>query len=311
MLSTIVVNNPTDTPVAGQIDLREAIGQANTNGGIESITFDKTVFNTPQTINLTGGQLELSDTTGAETITGPNKGVTISGGGLSRVFQVDGQVTASVSELTITGGNTAGSGGGGGGGLSNYGTTTVTNCTLNGNTARGNGGGVQNDGTLALSNCTVSDNSTDSLFGGGLFNADGTLALTNCTVSGNSAYEGGGLSGYSLSAAILTNCTVSGNTAFAYGGGLLALRAAGTPTLANTIVAGNLDSEGRHDVAGVVISQGNNLIGEADFSFGWVGSDLTGTNAQPLNAELATLGNYGGPTQTIPLLPGSPAIGAG
>jgi hypothetical protein len=33
LLSTIVVNNPTDTPVAGKIDLRQAIIQANTNGG--------------------------------------------------------------------------------------------------------------------------------------------------------------------------------------------------------------------------------------------------------------------------------------
>ena len=53
LLSTIVVNNPTDTPVAGQIDLRQAIAQANTNGGDETITFDKTVFKTPQTITLT------------------------------------------------------------------------------------------------------------------------------------------------------------------------------------------------------------------------------------------------------------------
>ena len=30
LLSTIVVNNPTDTPVAGLTDLRQAIDQANT-----------------------------------------------------------------------------------------------------------------------------------------------------------------------------------------------------------------------------------------------------------------------------------------
>ena len=105
LLSTIVVNNPTDTPVKGQIDLRQAIVQANTNGGAETITFDKTVFKTPQTINLTGGQLELSDTTGTETITGPKAGVTVSGGGNSRVFQVDANVTASISGMTITGGS--------------------------------------------------------------------------------------------------------------------------------------------------------------------------------------------------------------
>ena len=39
--------------------------------------------------------------------------------------------------------------------------------------------------------------------------------------------------------------------------------------------------------------------------------DLTGTVARPLNALLSALGNYGGPTQTIALLPGSPAIGTG
>ena len=57
LLSTIVVNNPTDTPVAGETDLRQAIALANTNGGAESITFDKTVFNTPQTINLDSHRL--------------------------------------------------------------------------------------------------------------------------------------------------------------------------------------------------------------------------------------------------------------
>ena len=58
-------------------------------------------------------------------------------------------------------------------------------------------------------------------------------------------------------------------------------------------------------------SAGHNLVAETDGSSGWVSSDLTGTAAHPLNALLAALGNYGGPTQTIALLPGSPAIGTG
>ena len=44
------------------------------HGGAETITFDSTVFKTPQTITLTQGQLELSDTTGTETITRPGRG---------------------------------------------------------------------------------------------------------------------------------------------------------------------------------------------------------------------------------------------
>ena len=114
LLSTIVVNNPTDTPVAGETDLRQAIALANTNGGAESITFDKTVFNTPQTINLDPalGQLELSDQTGTETITGPRAGVTIKGnyttpGVTNSVFEIEPGATATISGLTITGGNNA------------------------------------------------------------------------------------------------------------------------------------------------------------------------------------------------------------
>jgi len=85
----------------------------------------------------------------------------------------------------------------------------------------------------------------------------------------------------------------------------------GTATLGNTIVAGNTASASGPDALGTVASQGNNLVGETDGSSGWVSSDLTGTIATPLNPLLAPLGNYGGPTQTMALLPGSPAIDAG
>ena len=177
---------------------------------LTTITFDPTVFADAQTITLTGGQLELSNTTGTETITGPAAGVTVSGGGLSRVFQVDSGVTASISGLTITGGSTTGNGGG----LYNDGgTTTLTNCTVSGNSASATAAACSTArGTTTLTDCTVSGNSAsanggglynyrrhdhaDQLHrqrqlrrhdGGGLFNYRGTTTLTNCTVSGNSA----------------------------------------------------------------------------------------------------------------------------
>ena len=40
LLSTFVVNNPTDTPVADETDLRQAIAQANATAGANTITFD-------------------------------------------------------------------------------------------------------------------------------------------------------------------------------------------------------------------------------------------------------------------------------
>ncbi len=114
--------------------LRAAIDGANAMAGADTINFDTSgVFSTAQTITLGGTQLELTDTTGATTITGPAAGVTVSGGGLSRVLQVDSLVTASISGLTISGGNAGASGNGGG--LANFGNTTLSNCTLSGNSA--------------------------------------------------------------------------------------------------------------------------------------------------------------------------------
>ena len=115
----------------GTTSLREAITFANAIPG-QTITFDATVFASAQTITLSRGQLELSNTSGTETITGPAAGVTVSGGGASRVFQVDKGVTASISGLTITDGN---AGNFAGGGVLNYGTITLTNCTIAGNAA--------------------------------------------------------------------------------------------------------------------------------------------------------------------------------
>ena len=143
--------------------LRWAVGQANSAGGAETIAFDQKAFKTPQTITLAGTQLRVvRHGTGTETITSPKAGVTVSGGGLSRVFQVNGGVTATLSGLTITGGSAV------------------------------NGGGLYNDnGTATLIDCTVSGNSVTDR-GGGVYNFKGLAKLTNCTVSGNSASEGGG-----------------------------------------------------------------------------------------------------------------------
>ena len=159
---------------------------------------------------------------------------------------------------------------------------SVVDSTISGNTAV-NGGGIANGGpdTLSLTNNTITGNSVTGS-GGGLYNYEGTITLTNCTVSGNSAAAGGGIA-----------------------------NVGGAVTIGSTIAAVNTATASGPDAYGTFASQGNNLIGETDGSSGWVGSDLTGTIAQPLNPSLAPLENYGGPTETMPLLPGSPAIGAG
>ena len=71
LLSSFVVSNTNDS---GTGSLRQAIVDANARSGANDITFDPTAFASAQTITLTSGQLELSDTSGTETIYGPGGG---------------------------------------------------------------------------------------------------------------------------------------------------------------------------------------------------------------------------------------------
>ena len=108
--------------------------------------------------------------------------------------------------------------------------------------------------------------------------------------------------------------TVADNSA-PTGGGIFTAATADNPattTLVNTIVARNFAADGTtpSDLAGTVAAGShNNLIGT-----GGSGGLTDGTNANLVgvaNPGLGVLGNYGGPTQTIPLLPGSLALDAG
>jgi fibronectin-binding autotransporter adhesin len=301
LLSTFPVTNNAVDDVNTTGTLRWAIAQANAATSASAIEFE--LGSTPATITLTQGQLELINTTDATTIyDGPGEGaVTVSGNNASRVFRVDSGVTASISGLTITGGSSSGNGGG----LVSYGTTTLTNCTVSGNSAH-TGGGLWNSGTTTLTDCTVSGNSVASgRGGGGLYNHGGTLTLTNCTVSGNLGHSRAAGVATSNGILTLTNCTVSGNSGTGVEG--LAAYGSSTTTLNNTIVAGN-SGGGFADVSGKM-SGSNNLIGSG-YPSGII-NGVDGNIVGVTNPLLAPLGNYGGPTQTMAELPGSPAIDAG
>jgi hypothetical protein len=98
---------------------------------------------------------------------------------------------------------------------------------------------------------------------------------------------------------MITNSTVTGNEV-----GILST----VPlTLGNTIVAGNSS----RDVNAMVTSLGYNLIGNGSQSSGYVDTDLVGTSDNPIDPLLGPLQNNGGPTPTMALLPGSPALDAG
>lgn len=60
-----------------------------------------------------------------------------------------------------------------------------------------------------------------------------------------------------------------------------------------------------------IVSQGSNLIGNGTSASGFIGSDQIGTSGSAINPLLNALANNGGPTQTMSLQGGSPAISKG
>jgi hypothetical protein len=312
LLSTWTVTDNSDSPTDTG-SLRYAI--ANAPSGT-TINFASTVTSP---IMLTNGTLTIKTNLDIE---GPGpQSLTIDGNHESGVFQTASGVTATIAGLTLADGTDRGI-------FNRRATLTVKNCNI-ANNSGGQGGGIYNlAGTLTLIDSTVSNNSAYE--GGGIFNI-GALTATNCTIWGNSATTIGGTYGpfgtsayrggggiFNGNTVTLINCTLSRNSAWR-GGGIDTRR--GGLTIANTIVAGNFLTHGnifRPDVnvhIGAaefsVRSLGYNLIGDTFGSSGWVGTDLTGGPQNPLDPRLATLANYGGPTPTIALLPGSPAIDAG
>jgi hypothetical protein len=211
---------------------------------------------------------------------------------------------------TCLGAHNAGDGGGARGGaiFADGGTMTVNTATFANNAAvGGNGGdGGQTDGGL---NCGM-HGAGGLAFGGAITNSNtatvnlkrGTLSLNNAQ-AGNTGVNQGGANKPPRLAAEGT------------GGGIRV--GPGSVTLENTIIAGNTAANGAGDttgapipgpnVDGAVTSNGHNLLGVATEATGFSGTgDLTGANPM-----LAALSDNGGPTQTMALTVGSPAIDAG
>jgi hypothetical protein len=225
-----------------------------------------------------------------------NIDATFSGGG--------GAGIANAGTLIVTGSTISANAGGGGNGILNYsaGTTTVSDSTVFGNTANTGGGIANQNGTVTVNNSTLAGNMGG--FGDGGVENLGMMAISNSTVFGNGAQGGGGGIGNGGTLTI-TNSTISGNTNTfgGRGGGVLN---DGTLNMHNTILAGNSDTGGAPDLSGALTSSGYNLVGNTQGGSGYDVTDLL--NVDP---RLGPLQDNGGPTQTMALMPGSPAIDAG
>jgi LPXTG-site transpeptidase (sortase) family protein len=308
---------------SGSGSLREALANACSSGAV--IDFDPSLSG--ETIHL-ASQLDVQGT--QLTIDGSALAIplTLSGEGNVRVLNAP---TASLilNSLIITQGQTSGNGGGvlgssltlknssvtashaaSGGGIYLVGSLNLVNSSVTGNTATGLGGGIYygtNLGSAAITGSTLAGNSAAS--GGGVyFLSSQTPVVTNSTLAGNNAsVDGGGI--YNQDGPItLTNVTLSDNSASGRGGGLfitdLGLNQA-ILNFSNTIIANSTSGGDCVIDSGSGISTNlNNLVGDGSCSTG--GSNFL--SGAPL---LGPLADNGGPTQTLALLAGSPAIDAG
>jgi Ca2+-binding RTX toxin-like protein len=196
---------------------------------------------------------------------------------------------------------------------------TVERALISNNSSVGAnaGGGIYlGTGSLTVRSSTISGNSADRGAGiDSIQSAANAVTIENSTISGNHAARvGGGISfqnplnnGARLD---VRSSTISGNTVATgtYGGGGIFVYA-GLTSLANTIVADNT-APVRPDIRtynpAFPVSAAFSLIENPADAAITGGPNITGQDP-----KLGVLGDNGGPTPTIPLLDGSPALDAG
>ena len=223
-------------------------------------------------------------------------------------------------------------------------TAEIDNCVVSDNAATSAGGGIAAYSALSTvplrrltaNNCTIRQNTAEGT-GGGVFISLGSGAIHTSTISANSAGIGGGL--YSTTFLTLNESTLSGNHATSWGGGVFhqqymkvsyctisdniaqtgggIYNLSGNSDVSTTIIAGNSNGNVVNNDGTITSEMGSNIIGDPDGN-GFLNDPnhadpaSTGDHTQTgvLNPLLAPLNDNGGPTQTMALLPNSPALDA-
>ena len=231
-----------------------------------------------------------------------------------------------------TGFQIAGNGGNArGGAIANFGTLALTRCTLVTNQAIGgvsgvgdttdydgyggdaSGGSIYSQGDIHLTNCTVYANralggnspiGNGYATGGGIRNNANALDLVTCTIATNLAFSGSGGGIYDAGpTGVYRNSTIVLNQSGRSGG----IYCAGAD-IGNCIIAANNNGGTGPDIEGNFLSSDYNLIRDGR---GWFNNGPITHTIIGLDPVLGPLQNNGGPTPTLALLQGSPAIDQG
>ncbi len=190
-------------------------------------------------------------------------------------------------------------------------TERISETTIAGNHSDDDGGGVfisnDDEASAELVASTVSGNSTSGA-GGGIALDGGAFRVANSTLAANTAaLEGGGIYASGSGRVSLNAVTLVRNSAGVAGGGLFFLEPGGF-AVQNSLIALNgatgLGDDCASDGDREFTSLGHNLLGaNADC----LGFDATGDFVNP-DPKLGQLKSNGGPTLTVALKKGSPAI---
>jgi Right handed beta helix region len=175
--------------------------------------------------NGTGQVLRISNREGAVVL----QRLRLTGGAVSNTRGAAIQHSGPMLQMTecTVAGNTATDGDGGGLDVGSSSTLEMTRCTVQGNhaTGTGSGGGIYTSGTTTLTDCLIEANSA-GLFGGGIEVSDGTTRLNGTTtVQGNHAdadlFSTGGGIDVSGTLTVEETCRITRNTArLGSGGGI-------------------------------------------------------------------------------------------
>lgn len=217
-----------------------------------------------------------------------------------------------------------------GGGIFAAGDVRINRGIISGNQALFGGGIYHQDAYLTIDNSVIKNNTSVSTMtggGGGLYvESSFNLYITNTTISGNQAKFHGGGAYLAIGYVDLSNVTVTNNTCdsdlnspTALGGGVYV---GGTTQFyaRNSILAANTDPTGtinEPDIAGILRSQGYNLIGACGSTCGITSittGNMRGTPGSPIDPLLEPLTMYDVPpffTYYHPLRETSPAVHAG
>ncbi|MBV5307786.1 DUF1566 domain-containing protein, partial [Chromatium okenii] len=218
------------TADSGDDSLRQAIISANATADDDTIEFSSVL--TGLTIALTSGQIDI---TNPVIING--NGVTISGGNLYRVFEINNSAAeVGMNNLKIVNGHENY-----GSGIYNSGELSLNHCTLTGNTSTDvswGGGAIKNLNILSVKNSTISTNDATVGLGGGILNF-GSTVVENSTFNANNATQGGGIYNSDGSDLTITNSTFSGNSVMLQGGGIFNAGSAGSVTTKNSTFSEN------------------------------------------------------------------------